>query len=112
LSERGAGARLVTQLSENGIEVLLFDARERGRSLRRRSHIESASGVRISARRRDAETDDLQPAPDHRPKRELTVAPDTISPSIRARKLGRMMRLRAVNAGARLTGARVENTES
>jgi len=82
-----------------------------GEALRRRSHIESASGVRISARRRDAETDDLSLRLITARNRELTVAPRYDFAIYSRKELGRMMRLRAVNAGARLHCARVENTE-
>jgi len=107
-----AGARLAHQLSENGIEVLLFDAREAWEK-------PCGGGVTSKALRefeflRDGAT----------PKqmisslrlitarnRELTVAPRYDFAIYSRKELGRMMRLRAVNAGARLHCARVENTE-
>jgi flavin-dependent dehydrogenase len=107
-----AGARLAHQLSEKGIEVLLFDAREAWEK-------PCGGGVTSKALRefeflRDGAT----------PKqmisslrlitarnRELTVAPRYDFAIYSRKELGMMMRMLAADAGARLHCSRVENTE-
>jgi geranylgeranyl reductase family protein len=107
-----AGARLARQLSENGIEVLLFDAREAwekpcgggvtSKALREFEFLrdgdapkQMVSSLRLITAR----------------NRELTVAPRHDFAIYSRKELGRMMRRQAVNAGARLHCSRVESTE-
>jgi len=106
-----AGARLAHQLSENGIEVLLFDAREAwekpcgggvtSKALREFEFLRNGDAPKqmisslclISAR-----------------NRELSVAPRHDFAIYSRKELSRMMRRQAVNAGARLRCSRIENT--
>jgi geranylgeranyl reductase family protein len=107
-----AGARLAHQLSENGIEVLIFDAREAwekpcgggvtSKALREFEFLrdnatpkQMISSLRLITAR----------------NRELTVAPRHDFAIYSRKELGRMMRRQAVNVGARLHCSRVENTE-
>jgi geranylgeranyl reductase family protein len=106
-----AGARLAHQLSENGIEVLLFDAREAwekpcgggvtSKALREFDflHYGEAPKQMISSLR-------LITAGN----RELTIAPRYDFAIYSRKELGRMMRRQAIDAGARLHCSRVENT--
>ena len=106
-----AGARLARRLSENGIEVLLFDAREAwekpcggGVTSKALSEFEflrngdapkqMISSLRLITAR----------------NRELTVAPRRDFAIYSRKELSRMMRRQAVDAGARLQCSRVENT--
>jgi geranylgeranyl reductase family protein len=106
-----AGARLAHQLSENGIEVLLFDAREAwekpcgggvtSKALREFEFLRNGdapkqmiSSLRLITAR----------------NRELTVAPRHDFAIYSRKELSRMMRQEAVDAGARLHCSRVENT--
>jgi geranylgeranyl reductase family protein len=107
-----AGARLAHQLSEKGIEVLLFDAREAwekpcgggvtSKALREFEFLRDGgapkqmiSSLRLITAR----------------NRELTIAPRYDFAIYSRRELGRMMRMLAAGAGARLYCSRVENTE-
>ncbi len=107
-----AGAQLAHQLSNNGIEVLLFDARDAwekpcgggvtSKALREFEFLRDTAAPKqmvsslrlISAR-----------------NRELTVAPRYDFAIYSRKELSRMMRRRAVEAGARLHCSRVESTE-
>src|SRR5215468_12686961 len=107
-----AGGRLAHQLSENGIEVLLFDARDAWEK-------PCGGGVTSKALR---EFDFLRDgaAPKQMvsslrlitaQNRELTVAPRYDFAIYSRKELSRMMRRRAGEAGARLLCSRVESTE-
>src|SRR5262245_36927295 len=106
-----AGARLAHQLSENGNEVLLLDAREAwekpcgggvtSKALREFEFLRNGdapkqmiSSLRLITAR----------------NRELTVAPRHDFAIYSRKELSRMMRQEAVDAGARLHCLRVENT--
>lgn len=107
-----AGARLAHQLSKNGFEILLFDAREAWEK-------PCGGGVTSKALRefeflRDGE------APKRMisslrlitaQNRELTVAPRHDFAIYSRRELGRMMRQRAIDAGARLYCNRIDGVE-
>ncbi len=107
-----AGAHLAHQLCKNGMEVLLFDAREAwekpcgggvtSKALREYAFLRGGgapkqmiSSLRLITAR----------------NRELTVAPRHDFAIYSRKELGRMMRQRAVDAGARHHCARVERTE-
>src|SRR5262249_10380275 len=106
-----AGARLARQLSENGIEVLLFDAREAwekpcgggvtSKALREFGFLHDGATPKqmISSLR-------LITAGN----RELTIAPRSDSALYRGKELVGMRRGQAVDAGPRLHCSRVENT--
>jgi len=106
-----AGARLARQLSENGIEVLLFDARDAwekpcgggvtSKALREFGFLHDGATPKqmISSLR-------LITAGN----RELTIAPRYDFAIYSRKELGRMMRRQAVDAGAMLNCSRVENT--
>lgn len=107
-----AGSHLAHQLSRNGAEVLLFDARPAwekpcgggvtSKALREFEYLQNGDAPKqmvstlrlISAR-----------------GRELTVAPRHDFAIYSRRELAEMMRQRAVDAGAQLHVARVEKTE-
>jgi geranylgeranyl reductase family protein len=107
-----AGARLAHQLSEKGIDVLLFDAREAwekpcgggvtSKALREFEFLRDGAAPKqmISSLRLITARN-----------RELTVAPRDDFAIYSRRELGRMMRLLATDAGARLHCSRVESTE-
>src|SRR5215475_2687406 len=107
-----AGARLAHQLSENGIEVLLFDAREAWEK-------PCGGGVTSKALREfDFFHDGVTPKQMISSlrlitarNRELTIAPRYDFAIYSRKEMGRMMRQIAVGAGARLHCSRVENTE-
>src|SRR5215468_3990355 len=107
-----AGARLAHQLSENGIEVLLFDARDAwekpcgggvtSKALREFDFLhygatpkQMISSLRLISAR----------------NRELTIPPRYDFAIYSRKELGRMMRALAANAGARLCGGRVEGRD-
>lgn len=106
-----AGARLAHQLSENGIEVLLFDAREAwekpcgggvtSKALREFEFLRDGASPKqmVSSLR-------LITAKN----RELTVAPRYDFAIYSRKELSWMMRQQAVSAGAQLHCSRVENT--
>jgi len=107
-----AGAHLAHQLSKSGFEVLLFDAREAWEK-------PCGGGVTSKALR---EFDFLRDgaAPKQMvsslrlitaQNRELTVAPRYDFAIYSRKELSRMMRQRAIDAGARLHCSRVERTE-
>src|SRR5262245_18741487 len=107
-----AGARLAHQLSENGIEVLLFDARAAWEK-------PCGGGVTSKALRefeflRDGATP-KQMISNLRlitaRNRELTIAPRYDFAIYSRKELSRMMRVLAAGAGARLYNSRVESTE-
>ncbi len=107
-----AGARLAHQLSKNGFETLLFDAREAwekpcgggvtSKALREFEFLRDGAAPKqmISSLRLITASN-----------RELTVAPRSDFAIYSRKELSRMMRERAINAGAKLFCHRVETTE-
>jgi geranylgeranyl reductase family protein len=107
-----AGARLAHQLSKNGFETLLFDAREAwekpcgggvtSKALREFEFLRDGAAPKqmISSLRLITASN-----------RELTVAPRSDFAIYSRKELSRMMRERAVDAGAKLFCHRVETTE-
>src|SRR5262244_2557478 len=107
-----AGARLAHQLCKNGIEALLFDARD--------AWEKPCGGGVTSKALREFEFLLNNPAPKRMisslrlitaRSRELTLAPRRDFAIYSRKELGRMMRHRAVEAGARLYCSRVESTQ-
>ncbi|HKQ75501.1 MAG TPA: NAD(P)/FAD-dependent oxidoreductase [Blastocatellia bacterium] len=107
-----AGGRLAHQLCKNGIEVLLFDARE--------AWEKPCGGGVTSKALREFEFLRDGPAPKQMisslrlitaRNRELTVAPRHDFAIYSRKELSRMMRQQAVDAGAQLHCSRVERTE-
>ncbi|MGE0133463.1 MAG: NAD(P)/FAD-dependent oxidoreductase [Blastocatellales bacterium] len=107
-----AGGRLAHQLSKNGFDVLLFDAREAwekpcgggvtSKALREFEFLrggEAPKQMISSLRLITAQS------------RELTVAPRHDFAIYSRKELGRMMRQRAIDAGARLYCNRIEGAE-
>jgi geranylgeranyl reductase family protein len=107
-----AGAHLAHQLCKNGIEVLLFDARDAwekpcgggvtSKALREFEFLREGAAAKqmISSLRLITARN-----------RELTVAPRQDFAIYSRRELSRMMRQRAIDVGARLHCSRVETTE-
>jgi len=82
-----------------------------GEALRRRVTSKSVRDSNFCRDGATTETDDLQPAPDHRPKRELKVRPAYDFAIYSRKELGRMMRLRAVTRAPGSTARASKNTE-
>jgi geranylgeranyl reductase family protein len=107
-----AGSHLAHQLSKNGFEVLLFDTREAwekpcgggvtSKALREFDFLRDGAAPKqmISSLRLITSSN-----------RELTVTPRYDFAIYSRKELSRMMRQRAVDAGARLHCSRVEKTE-
>jgi geranylgeranyl reductase family protein len=107
-----AGARLAHQLSKNGFETLLFDAREAwekpcgggvtSKAMREFDFLRDGAAPKqmISSLRLITASD-----------RDLTVAPRSDFAIYSRKELSRMMRERATEAGAKLFCHRVETTE-
>jgi geranylgeranyl reductase family protein len=107
-----AGSHLAHELSRNGIEVLLFDAREAwekpcGGGVTSKALREFAFLKHNDAPRQMISSLRLISAQ----ARELTVAPRDDFAIYSRQELARMMRDRAVEAGAQLHCTRVEQTE-
>lgn len=107
-----AGSHLAHQLSQSGMDVLLFDARP--------AWEKPCGGGVTSKALREFEFLHTGPAPKQMVSslrlisaqgRELTVAPRHDFAIYSRQQLATMMRQRAVNAGAQLQVARVEKTE-